>query len=66
MAWNPVEIGTALGLRDRVRAHYAERFGVCRDCGEPLAGPSPEQVCTDCHANEALGMALGGEPGGEA
>lgn len=44
-----------VGLGDRVRAEYAARFGKCRRCEAPLAGPSPEQVCEGCHADEALG-----------
>lgn len=55
-----------LGLGDRVRAHFAARYGTCRVCKEPLAGASPEQVCEGCHADETLGVVLGGAGGADA
>jgi len=51
---------------DAVRALFAARFGKCRVCDAPLAGPSPDQVCVGCHAGEALGEAMGGGEKGEA
>lgn len=54
----------ALGLGDTVRAHFAAKYGVCRRCEVPLGGPSPEQVCEGCHADEALGAM--GPPGADA
>lgn len=46
---------------EQIRASYAKRFGVCRVCREPLGGPSPEQICEECHAGEVLGEAIGGD-----
>jgi hypothetical protein len=67
MAWTDYDLGAALAkLRNRIRAGYAELYGVCRVCQEPMGGPSPEQICTDCHAGEAAAMAFGGGGGGEA
>lgn len=56
----------AVGLGDRVRAHYAAEHGVCRDCARPLGGPSPSRICTECHAARVLAQGLGGDEGGEA
>lgn len=51
---------------DAIRAAFAARYGKCRSCDAPLAGPSPDQICTDCHAGEVLGEAMGGGGEGEA
>lgn len=56
----------AAGGSDRVRAHYAAKFGTCRRCAAPLGGASPEQICEACHADEVLEQASGGPPPGEA
>lgn len=50
--------------KDRIRADYVKRFGKCRRCEAPLSGPSPDQICTTCHADEALGR-VGGANGGD-
>jgi hypothetical protein len=50
---------------DRIRAHYAAKYGTCRRCAAPLGGPSTEQICEECYVDETLG-ALGGGPAGEA
>ncbi len=55
-----------LGLGDMVRERFAGKYGVCRVCKEPLAGVSQEQVCEGCHADEALGVVLGGDGGADA
>ncbi len=63
--WRAVgaRVGRALGelcepvIGDRVRAHYAAAYGVCRRCAAVLTGHSPEQVCEGCHVDEALGAA---------
>lgn len=60
--WNALgqRLGTALAkasparVGEVLRTHYAAKFGVCRACVAPLGGPSPEQVCTGCHAAEVL------------
>lgn len=49
-----------------IRAAFAARYGKCRVCEAPLAGPSPDQVCEGCHAGEVLGEAMGGGKKGEA
>lgn len=52
--------------KKKVRADYVKRFGKCRRCEAPLGGPSPEQICEDCHADEVLEIAGGGKPAGDA
>lgn len=73
--WNAIgaKLGAALarlvdaaGGGDAVRARYAAKFGVCRRCEAPLGGPSPEQICEACHADELLEQASGGPPAGDA
>jgi len=39
-----------------VRAYYAKKYGTCRVCTRPLGGESPEKICVECHAAEALAM----------
>jgi hypothetical protein len=56
---------TPSGARERIRAQYAAKFGVCQRCGEPLGGPSPSQICADCHLDKILERARGGN-GGDA
>lgn len=51
---------------DAIRAAVAEKNGICRSCMAPLSGPSPQHICTGCHAAEVLAQGLGGGPGGEA
>lgn len=59
------EVGRAIAAlipeaaAERLRARYAAKNGVCRTCQQPLAGPSPEQICEECHTDERLGEALG-------
>lgn len=48
-----------------IRTAFAAAFGVCRDCGEPLAGSSPSKICADCHAARVL-AGLGGDQDGDA
>ncbi len=49
-----------------IRAHYAKAYGKCRRCDAPLGGPSPEQVCETCHADETLEGLRAGIEAGEA
>ncbi len=60
-------VGSALGIfGDSIRAAFASMYGVCRKCQRPLSGNAPEQVCVECHANEALARSFGGSEDGDA
>jgi hypothetical protein len=53
-------------IGDKVRAHYAAKFGTCIDCARPLGGESPSKICVECHAARTLARGLGGSPGADA
>ena len=52
------DIAERLGIGDRIRAHYAAKYGACSVCARPLAGPSPSGYCETCHAGAVIGEAL--------
>lgn len=51
-------IAERLGIGDRIRAHYAAKYGACLSCNRPLAGPSEWSLCDTCHAGAVIGEAF--------